>query len=111
MVLPVKPTPIRFLTNSLYITMDDTPLHSIPCVTHMLLLYKMKAKRWGGGGWRRADETPITVRCVSQGCDRSIHLHPGRGGFLVNPYMVKIILKPTFSNDFPQTSTVIECMV
>ncbi len=35
MVLRVKPTPTRFPTNSLYNTMDNTPLHFIPSVCHL----------------------------------------------------------------------------
>ncbi len=33
-VLRVKPTPTRFLTNSRYTPMDNTPLHSISSVCH-----------------------------------------------------------------------------
>ncbi len=33
MVLRVKPTPTRFLTNSLYTPVGNTPMHSIPSVT------------------------------------------------------------------------------
>ncbi len=34
MVIRVKPTPTRFPTNSLYIPMDNTPMHSISSVCH-----------------------------------------------------------------------------
>ncbi len=34
MVLRVKPTPARFLTNSLYTPMDNTPLHSMSRMCH-----------------------------------------------------------------------------
>ncbi len=45
MVLPIKPTPTRFPTNSHYTPMDNTPLHSISSVCHSwgtLLLCKLK---------------------------------------------------------------------
>ncbi len=35
MVLRVKPTPTRFLTNILYTPMDNSPLHSISSVYHL----------------------------------------------------------------------------
>ncbi len=38
MVFQVKPTPTRCPTNSLYTTMDNTPLHSISSMCHA----------WGG---------------------------------------------------------------
>ncbi len=34
MVLRVKPTSTRFPTNSLYVQMEKTPLHSMSCVCH-----------------------------------------------------------------------------